>query len=268
MLTAETEGGQLKCHAYWSGHEYGPLKLTSLSEKRLSLETNRSVRPGPGRRRSTDSTPAEIDTPAPGVEKPHVIVRKFALAHSSYPFQPMREVTQLQYSNWPDFGAPAHPAHVLGLVEHCNAAVRSTNSPVFSPRPGVSEPAKTRPVLVHCSAGCGRTGTFCTVDTVIDMLKRQRSARLTSVPESAMRIDGQPEVSAPGADETIPDDNTWIHRDDQDLIAKTVQDFRDQRLSMVQSLRQYVLCYETILEWFAAQPAAEGREGVRWSYHG
>ncbi len=34
--------------------------------------------------------------------------------------------------------------------------------------------AAARPMLVHCSAGCGRTGTFCTVDSVIDMLKRVR----------------------------------------------------------------------------------------------
>merc|ERR1711939_262284 len=33
MLTAESEGGQLKCHPYWSGKEYGPLKLKALSEK-------------------------------------------------------------------------------------------------------------------------------------------------------------------------------------------------------------------------------------------
>ncbi|KAI9700728.1 MAG: hypothetical protein M1836_002097 [Candelina mexicana] len=271
MLTAETEGGQLKCHTYWSGHEYGPLKLTFHSEKKLSLETNRPVRPGPGRRRSTDSNIPEKDAASLGSDRPHVIIRKFALAHDFYPFQPMREITQIQYSNWPDFGAPAHPAHVLGLVEHCNAAVRAANSPVFPPRSGVSDPPRDRPVLVHCSAGCGRTGTFCTVDTVIDMLKRQRSARLTSVPENAMRLDSHPgEPPTASSDTPNDDDNDWIHRDDQDLIAKTVEDFRDQRLSMVQSLRQYVLCYETVLEWFAAQPTAAegGREGVRWSYHG
>lgn len=45
----------------------------------------------------------------------------------------------------------------------------------------------------------------------------------------------------------------WLLKDDEDLISKAVADLRDQRLSMVQSLRQFVLCYETVLEWSVRQ---------------
>jgi len=45
----------------------------------------------------------------------------------------------------------------------------------------------------------------------------------------------------------------WLCRDDIDLIEKTVEGFRLQRLSMVQSLKQFVLCYESVLEWLAEQ---------------
>jgi protein-tyrosine phosphatase len=45
----------------------------------------------------------------------------------------------------------------------------------------------------------------------------------------------------------------WLINDDIDLIEKVVRDFRLQRLSMVQSLRQFVLCYESIIEWLAEQ---------------
>lgn len=45
----------------------------------------------------------------------------------------------------------------------------------------------------------------------------------------------------------------WVHKADLDLIEKTVEDFRLQRLSMVQSLRQFVLCYESVLEYLAEQ---------------
>lgn len=48
----------------------------------------------------------------------------------------------------------------------------------------------------------------------------------------------------------------WLQRDDQDLVEKTVEDFRHQRLSMVQSLRQYVLCYESVMEWLVEQREA------------
>ena len=54
-----------------------------------------------------------------------------------------------------------------------------------------------------------------------------------------------------GSNEGI--DGSWVHRDDLDLVEKTVEDFRHQRLSMVQSLRQYVLCYESVMEWLVDQ---------------
>jgi protein-tyrosine phosphatase len=50
----------------------------------------------------------------------------------------------------------------------------------------------------------------------------------------------------------------WLNRDDVDLIEKAVNDFRLQRLSMVQSLRQYVLCYESVLEWLVEQGVTRG----------
>ena len=48
-------------------------------------------------------------------------------------------------------------------------------------------------------------------------------------------------------------ENNWTTREDIDLIEKTVEDFRLQRLSMVQSLRQFALCYESVLEWLVEQ---------------
>ncbi len=54
------------------------------------------------------------------------------------------------------------------------------------------------------------------------------------------------------------DAGNWVSRDDVDLVAKTVDDFRRQRLSMVQNLRQFVLCYESILQWLAVQDQGLG----------
>lgn len=264
MLTAEKEGGQVKAHNYWDQKQYGPLHLEFLSERRASLEPSKIKkhrhRPSNASRRSTDATPlARLDSnpKSPDSDQPFVIVRKMTLRHDGHPFQRMREVTQLQYSSWPDFGAPAHPAHLLGLVEQCDAVVRSTTAT----RHSEPDPPNTRPVLVHCSAGCGRTGTFCTVDTVIDMLKRQRTAAKGARHTSPMDIDseGKPDnpffaSAAAKESETDPDmEGAWLDRDDQDLVEKTVEDFRHQRLSMVQSLRQFVLCYESVMEWLVEQ---------------
>lgn len=187
----------------------------------------------------------------------------------------MREVTQLQYSSWPDFGAPAHPAHLLGLVEQCDAVNRSITRTHY----GEPAPPERRPMVVHCSAGCGRTGTFCTVDSVIDMLKRQRLERKNERERqhTPMDIDeksGQNSSNKTGgggggdfftsqssAVEAFEGEveGPWVKRDDQDLIEKTVEEFRHQRLSMVQSLRQYVLCYESVMEWLVEQEEGADR---------
>jgi len=306
MLTAEQEGAQVKAHNYWDQRQYGSLQLDFLSEKKASLDPakiHRSKnRPAVGRRSSTN--PANIPLAPqtgkddkPSSDAPFVTVRKFTLSHKDRPFERMREITQLQFDSWPDFGAPAHPSHLLGLVEQTEAVVCVANK-TSSKQP---ESAESRPVLVHCSAGCGRTGTFCTVSSVIDMLKRQRISRLGSVVgetpatpsrgrTSAMDTSGNTPAKRPGnkdgkdatggqdkssdgkdffgsspplsKNETKGQDSdasedtvegSWVNRDDVDLIEKTVEDFRHQRLSMVQSLRQFVLCYESIMEWLVEQ---------------
>lgn len=266
MLTAESEGGQRKCHPYWLTGDYGPFKLKSLSERQLPLASPRNTpgrvfssplnleakeRPGMGRRRSTNYSAQNTPTIQPvDSGNPNVIVRKLTLSHTGYPFEPIREITQLQYSSWPDFGAPAHPAHVLALVEHCNSVVRSYES--SSPSRESDEPAREgeRPTVVHCSAGCGRTGTFCTIDSVVDELKRQRQTRLwkqKTLDPDDMDVDSNEEIG-------------WLMKDDEDLVAKTVSDFRLQRLSMVQTLKQFVLCYETILEWLVGEMPEKYKE--------
>ncbi|KAF6831746.1 protein tyrosine phosphatase [Colletotrichum plurivorum] len=303
MLTAESEGGQLKCHPYWQGREFGLIKLRLLSEKKVSLDIDKhrsnqgSAAPSAaaaeaGRRRANTTmtlgtaTATASHVPPQG-ETPHVIVRKFALSHAAHPFAPMREITHLHYPSWPDFGAPAQPSHLLGLVRLANsmqssakpvdtvAAVRASPEPDFVDEPEFNQ--TPRPMLVHCSAGCGRTGTFCTVDSVIDMLKRQRFAKTNSKPVRKRDSDGDIKMSGQSEDvsprektfdfnsssrrsstearrhspERAPLDTSWLNEegDTIDLIQKTVEDLRKQRLSMVQSLRQYVLCYETIVEY-------------------
>jgi tyrosine-protein phosphatase 2/3 len=340
MLTAESEGGQLKCHPYWTGKEFGAIRLRSLSEKKVSLDMDKhrsnsnataySSSPSSstpqattlggdiGRRRANTTTTLEGSTPTPVQptltnnsqgETPYVIIRKFALSHAAHPFAPIREITHLHYPSWPDFGAPAQPSHLLGLVELANimqrasmpmdgpygngqTASRSNSSVGLSSAPAwYDEPESdehARPMLVHCSAGCGRTGTFCTVDSVIDMMKRQRvqeARRANAAAEAASQrvraqrlIDDDGDVSMDGmatpededaispltarqhvehieasaspsdSDERYLD-TEWLDDDGVDIIARTVEDFRGQRLSMVQSLRQFVLCYETVLEW-------------------
>lgn len=243
MLTAEEEGGQLKCHSYWTSRAYGPLKVKILSEKKVSLIPGKlriqAERRELGRRRATTS--AE-NTPVTPVTDQHVaILRTFAVSHASYPFTPIREITQIQYTDWPDFGAPASPTQILSLIDLSNQTTRAASGLTGPPHPMTPEEDKNvRPILVHCSAGCGRTGTFCTVDSVIDMMKRQHKERRSGVVPMDTSTSGKDDLEGP-----------WLFEEGFDLIEATVEDFRRQRLSMVQSLKQYALCYETVTEWVA-----------------
>ncbi|GAV54937.1 hypothetical protein ZYGR_0AS02600 [Zygosaccharomyces rouxii] len=79
------------------------------------------------------------------------------------------------------------------------------------------------PVLVHCSAGCGRTGVFITLDFILNVLTEPTN-RSNSI-------------------------DVWnMHHD---LIFIAVNELRKQRISMVQNLTQYITCYESLLNYFA-----------------
>ncbi|KAI9655012.1 MAG: hypothetical protein M1831_004971 [Alyxoria varia] len=264
MLTAESEGGQLKAHNYWQTMEYGPIRLTLHSERRLPLEPGNlrgSGKPADnsGRRAShldTVRNHGENDGDASADNEPFVIIRNLSISHTAHPFERVREITHVQYPSWPDFGAPAHPAHLLRLVENCDRIAHS-----ISAASGGSFPSLARcPVVVHCSAGCGRTGTFCTVDTVIDILKSQRRQHARTRQGSPMDIDSETSIDSRfdltlKSSESARKDIAWSDKriNEVDLVDKAVEEFRLQRLSTVQCLRQYVLCYETVLEWISGQ---------------
>ena len=239
MLSAELDGGLRKVHPYWIPGCYGHFKLENLHEWRhglddvhpnLTASASFPIPPKPDitRRHTgpdisvTTSNASNGHSPASDSSPPHAHVRHMSLQNSADASHSPRQITLVQYTGWPDFGAPAHPAHVLSLVQFCDAANAEYQS---HPRQS-NQPAAQgeNPMVVHCSAGCGRTGTFCTIDSVIDRMKRVGS-------ESASK--------------------------DADLVADTVSHFRRQRLSMVQTLRQFVLCYETVLEW-VVKPEAGG----------
>ncbi|XP_009328701.1 PREDICTED: receptor-type tyrosine-protein phosphatase mu-like [Pygoscelis adeliae] len=69
-----------------------------------------------------------------------------------------RVVEQFHYLLWPDHGVPRNPAQLLCLVEVVNKRVLE---------------APAGPVLVHCSAGIGRTGTFIALDFLLKMGKAE-----------------------------------------------------------------------------------------------
>ncbi|CAN9515307.1 unnamed protein product [Ophioblennius macclurei] len=79
-----------------------------------------------------------------------MVVRTLTVSH----LQEVRCVTQFHFLLWPDHDVPKEPLGVLNLLQ----GVRSCRG------------GDTSPLLVHCSAGCGRTGVICALDYIYDLL--------------------------------------------------------------------------------------------------
>ncbi|XP_030640008.1 tyrosine-protein phosphatase non-receptor type 1 [Chanos chanos] len=74
--------------------------------------------------------------------------------------QETREILHFHYTTWPDFGVPESPASFLNFL------FKVRESGCLNPDQG--------PVVVHCSAGIGRSGTFCLVDTCLLLMSKRK----------------------------------------------------------------------------------------------
>ncbi|XP_077981240.1 receptor-type tyrosine-protein phosphatase epsilon-like isoform X2 [Glandiceps talaboti] len=104
----------------------------------------------------------------------------------------VREIKQFHFTVWPDMGVPQYPSAVLSFLRR----IRAYN------------PSNAGPLVVHCSAGVGRTGTFITIDSMLEMA------------EAEGKID----------------------------IFNFVYQARQDRMNFVQTLDQYEFTYTAVLE--------------------
>ncbi|KAF9545865.1 hypothetical protein EC957_010369 [Mortierella hygrophila] len=235
MLTREVEMGRVKCHKYWPTAQepvldLGAVQVTFLNEWQPHGDSSSSI-----------------------------LVRQMRLRHTATDssHEAERTITQLQYTGWPDFGVPETPLEVLQLIKLADTH---------------NMPSSAGPMVVHCSAGCGRTGAFCVIDSVLSELKYSPESilcdqRLSSDDGNAARQHQQQQPSSSRMEfgASLPSERVLVaisrgkHCQNQahaeegvpmdDAVFATVTRFREQRLSMVQCLRQYVFCYEAII-WY------------------
>lgn len=125
-----------------------------------------------------------------------------------------RKVIHFAYSEWPDFGVPDNFHSIMNLIECKDKYLAS----VAEQTPPTSKVTHPWDLLVHCSAGCGRTGCFITLDMVRECFRNHSEKQY----------------------------DPW---GDRDLIFKSVQFQRQQRIAMVQNLDQFIFCYEMILSY-------------------
>lgn len=118
---------------------------------------------------------------------------------SEFPIYKKREIlinnemriVQYHVTKWPDHDCPKRPADLISFIKVMH-----------------SERKTTSPIVVHCSAGVGRTGTLIGLDLIIQRIK----------------------------------DKKMIN------IFGTVKEMRLQRVKMVQTVEQYHFLYKCVLE--------------------
>uniref|UniRef100_A0A3B5ASN2 Receptor-type tyrosine-protein phosphatase delta n=1 Tax=Stegastes partitus TaxID=144197 RepID=A0A3B5ASN2_9TELE len=70
-----------------------------------------------------------------------------------------REVRHFQFTAWPDHGVPEHPTPFLAFLRRVKAC----------------NPPDAGPMVVHCSAGVGRTGCFIVIDAMTERIKHEKT---------------------------------------------------------------------------------------------
>lgn len=196
MACNEHEFGQSKCEIYWpeqlyNAQTYGNIEVTLIREKPICADfliRKFCVKVLGNKPILIDSNNCESFLE----QESRLDMGRSVLLE--------RTICQFHYTTWPDHGVPNSVQPILELVK----LVRNVQT------------SEDKPLLVHCSAGCGRTGTICCIDFVFGLLRRGKIE---------------------------PNFN----------LCRIISDMRHQRMAMVQTLDQYILCYRAVASLFVQQ---------------
>ncbi|XP_049281384.1 tyrosine-protein phosphatase non-receptor type 9 isoform X1 [Anopheles funestus] len=175
MTTRVMERGRAKCGQYWEPSEGGIAEYGSFRLRTMSIETNE------------DYTVVELE------------IRNIKTDE-------VRCVSHWQFTSWPDYGVPSSAKAMLNFLQRARekqAEMVQCLGDLWAGHP------RGPPIVVHCSAGIGRTGTFITLDICISRLEDVGTAD----------------------------------------IKGTVEKIRSQRAYSIQMPDQYVFCHLALIEY-------------------
>ena len=192
MLTNLIEGGNEKCEQYWPSNSgeterYGCYDVILMSE----------------------------ESP-----RPEILTRKLYLLDTRDNDEKRKTgkeklITHLHYVGWPDYGVPEENDHIVNLVKDVRSIIKED-----------TDRNKRCNVLVHCSAGVGRTGTFIALYQLMEQIE-------TIVEKRSMTNE----------DNNALNDNQTLN------IFTAVFQLRSKRVEMVQSWAQYKYLYASVSEY-------------------
>uniref|UniRef100_T1PCA3 Protein-tyrosine phosphatase n=1 Tax=Musca domestica TaxID=7370 RepID=T1PCA3_MUSDO len=175
MTTRVMERGRVKCGQYWEPAENSSLEFGNFHVRTLSIETNE------------DYTVASLELRNTKTDE-------------------VRNVSHWQFTSWPDYGVPSSAMAMITFLQKVRekqAQMVQSLGDTWAGHP------RGPPIVVHCSAGIGRTGTFITLDICISRLEDVGTAD----------------------------------------IRGTVEKIRAQRAYSIQMPDQYVFCHLALIEY-------------------
>ncbi|KAM9503746.1 tyrosine-protein phosphatase non-receptor type 9-like [Salvelinus alpinus] len=174
MTTRTNEGGRKKCGQYWPLEEGGQEVYSHMAVVNQRVDNHSHY----------SQTTLELHN----MEKCE-----------------QKQVTHFQYLSWPDYGVPTS---ALTLIDFLGAVKRQQRQAVKGMGPQWRGHPLGPPMVVHCSAGIGRTGTFCALDICLSQLQDMGTLN----------------------------------------VCQTVRWMRTQRAFTIQTPDQYYFCHNAILE--------------------
>uniref|UniRef100_H2UGK8 Protein tyrosine phosphatase non-receptor type 14 n=1 Tax=Takifugu rubripes TaxID=31033 RepID=H2UGK8_TAKRU len=174
MVTAEEEGGRSKSHRYWP--KLGS-KHNSATHGKFKVTTK--FRTDSGCYATT------------GLKVKHLLSGQ------------ERTVWHLQYTDWPEQGCPEYVQGFLSYLEEIQSVRRHTNSMLDTSK------SLNPPVVVHCSAGVGRTGVVILTELMISCLEHNEPVEVPTM----------------------------------------LSELRQQRMLMVQTISQYKFVYQVLIQF-------------------
>lgn len=174
MVTAEEEGGRSKSHRYWP--KLGS-KHSSATYGKFKVTTKFRTDSG-----CYATTGLKVKHLLSGDEK---------------------TVWHLQYTDWPDHGCPDEVQGFLSYLEEIQSVRRHTNSVLDSSN------NCNPPIVVHCSAGVGRTGVVILTELMIGCLEHNE------------KVD----------------------------VPVMLRHLREQRMFMIQTIAQYKFVYQVLIQF-------------------
>lgn len=189
MMTELEENGRVKAEQYWPDPDEPPMNV---GDYQVELRGEERL--------------------------PYGVERRLVL--TDLVSEQSREVRHWQYTVWPASGAPASGRDIVDMIRRVNAfgksqIVRPQEESIYGNREIITEQAilqQMKPLVVHCSAGVGRTGVIIAAMICLEQLEQEGHIDLFSV----------------------------------------VKHMRTQRAAMVQTPEQYAHVYRIVLDWLDA----------------